>query len=110
MLSPARAVVLVAALLLPIPFIVPACSSHLPDAPADGGDDAGEGGEVLAPPPPSAGASGRWLEHAGTMNGMGSRSAATRTAARAGESMRDKISPASGRAWRLVDLREDCSL
>jgi phospholipase C len=51
MLSPARAVVLVAALLLPIPFIVPACSSHLPDAPADGGDDAGEGGEVLSPPP-----------------------------------------------------------
>jgi phospholipase C len=57
MLSPARAAVLVAALLLPIPFIVPACSSHLPDAPADGGtadsfgDDAGEGGEVLAPPP-----------------------------------------------------------
>jgi phospholipase C len=57
MLSPARAAVLVAALFLPVPFIVPACASHLPDAPSEGGtddalaDDAGEGGEVLAPPP-----------------------------------------------------------
>jgi phospholipase C len=57
MLSPARAAVLLAALLLPVPFIVAACASHFPDAPSDGGaedssaDDAGEGGEVLAPPP-----------------------------------------------------------
>jgi phospholipase C len=58
LLSPARAVALVAALLLPVAFIVPACASHFPDAPTDGGvdattddaDDAGEGGEVLAPP------------------------------------------------------------
>src|ERR1700722_776727 len=57
MLSPARAAVLLAALLLPVPFLVPACSSHFPEAPPEGGageasfEDAGEGGEVLAPPP-----------------------------------------------------------
>jgi phospholipase C len=57
MLSPARAAVLLAALLLPAAFLVPACTSHFPEAPPEGGaeeasaDDAGEGGEVLAPPP-----------------------------------------------------------
>jgi phospholipase C len=60
MLSPARVALLVATLLLPVPFVIAACTSHFPDAPNDGGtdgsiaddaDDAGEGGEVLAPPP-----------------------------------------------------------
>ena len=52
MLSPARVAVVLAVLLVSLPLVAPACASHLPDAPTDGGaDDAGEGGEVLAPPP-----------------------------------------------------------
>jgi phospholipase C len=54
MLSPARAAVLLAALFLPVPFIVPACASHFPDAPSEAGTDdalADDAGEVLAPPP-----------------------------------------------------------
>ena len=39
MLAPARAAVLLAAVLCALPFVVPACSEHFPDTPSDAGAD-----------------------------------------------------------------------